>query len=381
MNRKVLQAITLALALVLTSMVAWASDYYVSQTGNNTTGDGSRANPWATIAHADSSGKLQPGDTVHVAPGTYTGSFQTYTSGMAVAPITYISDTKWEAVLVGTSGSVFANHADYVQIIGFEVMGNDRGQNGIYTDGVNTVIKANKVHNILRHTCNGSGGSGINLNGPNAQVIGNYVYDIGPFPKVCDYDQGIYFLQPGGIAANNVSFNNAGHGIQLWACSSNELIYNNTLFNNAEGGIVVGANCTNPANQVNDYTVVDNNICYNTTRGIMEEGGYTINGKAVLATGPHNIYHNNLVYGNSVAAIQVQTGIVSGTVTQDPKFVSYTGDCAGCYHLLPNSPALGAGLSSDTTPNGGVVTFIDYDFDGVKRPQNGAFDIGAYQHH
>jgi parallel beta-helix repeat protein len=356
--------------------VAYATDYYVSTTGNDRTGHGSLANPWATIAHADRSGMLRPGDTVHVAPGTYTGSLQTYTSGAAAAPIKYISDPKWGAILVGTSGSVWGNRANYIQIIGFEVVGSDHGENGIYTEGSNTVIMGNKVHGVLPSTCNSDGGSGINLNGPNAQVIGNLIYNNGPIP--CNFVHGIYFNQPGGVAAANIAFHNGGHGIQLWGCASNELIYNNTLFNNYTGAIVVGADCANPKNQIDDYTVVDNNICVYDTRGIMEEGDYNISGRTVPATGPHNVYRNNLLYGNSIAEISLQTGGASGTINADPKFVNYRGDFTGNYHLSPGSPAIHAGVTGDTKL-GGKVDFIAYSFDGRIGLQGCCFDLGAYQ--
>jgi len=80
-----------------------STDYYVSATVSDLSGDGSLANRWGTSAYA--SGKVGPGATVHVATGTYTGSFHTYTSGTATARITYISDTKWSAKLIGTKGS------------------------------------------------------------------------------------------------------------------------------------------------------------------------------------------------------------------------------------------------------------------------------------
>jgi parallel beta-helix repeat protein len=356
--------------------MSYASNFYVSTTGNDVTGNGSLTNPWATIAHADRSGVLRPGDTVHVAPGKYTGSFQTYTSGTAAAPITYISDIKWGATLVGTSGSTWGNRANYIRIINFEVVGSDHGENGVYTEGSNTFIMGNKVHGVLPSTCNSEGGAGINLNGPKAQVIANLIYNNGPIP--CNFVHGIYFNQPGGVATANIAFKNGGHGIQLWGCASNELIYNNSLFNNYTGAIVVGADCANPKNQINDYTVVDNNICVNDTRGIMEEGEYSISGHTVPATGPHNVYHDNLVYGNSIAEISVQTGMASGTINADPHFVNYTGDLTGNYHLSPGSPAIHAGVSGDITL-GGRVDFKAYSFDGRMGLQGCCFDLGAYQ--
>src|SRR5207249_9293754 len=91
---------------------ASAADYYVSTTGSDSN-DGSAAHPWATIAHAAS--VVGPGSTVHVAPGTYRGQFNTSASGTAAAEITYVSDTKWGAKMAGGAWSRWAASGAYVR--------------------------------------------------------------------------------------------------------------------------------------------------------------------------------------------------------------------------------------------------------------------------
>jgi hypothetical protein len=62
-------------------------------------------------------------------------------------------------------------------------------------------------------------------------------------------------------------------------------------------------------------------------------------------------------------------GAVSGTITADPKFVSYLANGTGNYHLQSTSPAIGKG--STTYP-------LSTDFDGASRvglPRS----IGAYK--
>jgi len=58
----------------VTGFAGGGTDYYVSTTGNDTTGDGSEGNPWRTIKHAIS--QAVSGDTIHVASGTYVESGQ-----------------------------------------------------------------------------------------------------------------------------------------------------------------------------------------------------------------------------------------------------------------------------------------------------------------
>lgn len=51
------------------------TNYYVSTTGNDSTGNGSPGNPWATVQHADSTSPAA-GSCINVAGGTYTFTFE-----------------------------------------------------------------------------------------------------------------------------------------------------------------------------------------------------------------------------------------------------------------------------------------------------------------
>ena len=346
---------------------ATTADYYVSPEGNDTSGDGSAANPWATIAHADT--QVGPGSTVHVGAGTYTGSFNTNASGTASAYITYISDTKWGAKIVGGSFSTWSNYGAYVEIQDFDVTGPKSSCcEGIYTAGNATRIIGNNVHDTQSaNGCNVTGGAGIDVDATNAQVIGNYVHNNGPYPTACGYIHGIYIASSsnpgsGAVVWNNLSFDNSGWGIQLWHSATNEILVNNTLFGNLTGGIVVGA-----SGVTDDNTIVNNNIAFNNTRGIFEEG----------TTGTHNVYTDNLLYQNSGCNdasncnLALQNGnAATGTVSANPQFVNFTGDATGDYHLQSSSPAIGVG-----TGNAAPTT----DYDGVARPQGCAWSIGAYE--
>lgn len=55
--------------LLLIPAPAWGATYYVTKSGNDTTGDGSQATPWLTMYKAEVSATT--GDTVHVGAGTY----------------------------------------------------------------------------------------------------------------------------------------------------------------------------------------------------------------------------------------------------------------------------------------------------------------------
>jgi len=333
-----------------------AGTLYLSTAGNDSSPCTS-SRPCATIQHAST--LAQPGDTVLVAAGTYSGSFKTRASGTASGYITYKavsadfsqpvncaqvaanheSLTSCAQILPDTE-STWVSSGDYVIIQGFDVTGPPGCCNAIGASGAADQIIGNHVHNAQNSNgCPAMGGAGIAVNGPNMRVIGNYVHNNGPYPAHCDYIQGIYVSlstkeASGVIVENNISFDNSGWGIQLWHNATNETLVNNTLFNNLSGGIVVGA-----SSATDDSTIVSNNISFNNCIGIAEEG----------KTGTRNTYTDNLVYQNpgpslgcrkSHDNISLQNGnTATGTVSADPQFIHFTGDSTGDYHLRPNSPA------------------------------------------
>src|SRR5689334_16111305 len=64
--------------------------YFIATTGDDTLGDGSQANPFATIQRA--ADLVKPGDTVDVASGSYAGFVMGWDSpqpGASGAPITF----------------------------------------------------------------------------------------------------------------------------------------------------------------------------------------------------------------------------------------------------------------------------------------------------
>lgn len=106
--------------------------WYVATTGNDTTGTGQLAAPYLTPQKAHT--YVQPGDTVYMRAGTYTGSGSTAVlkitkSGTATAKITFKNYTG-EAVVFDANGYYYAiqqgingSVADYTTTDGFECIG------------------------------------------------------------------------------------------------------------------------------------------------------------------------------------------------------------------------------------------------------------------
>jgi hypothetical protein len=163
--------------------VATGNIYYMSTTGNDTD-SGTFTNPFKTFDYAKT--QLQPGDTLIVRGGTYSGLSlrESYVAnGTAEAPIT-IKAYDGETVLIDVSDSKYSLkginiEVDYFIIDGFEVMGavanevrnkntggsvrsdyvtlrnlkvHDSGSHGLIVEGRNTVGDGKSVGVIVENT-------------------------------------------------------------------------------------------------------------------------------------------------------------------------------------------------------------------------------------
>ena len=347
---------------------ATAVNYYVAPNGSDTAA-GTKAAPFKTLARA-AKAATKAGTTVWVAPGTYAGGIKTVANGTAAARIYWVSTTKWGARIVppanSTNNSAWDNRGSYVSIIGFDVDGSKIGSgtkwvHGIYTGGSYNVIDGNHVHHMATTIpCNSAGGSAIGVDsyykGVKGDVINNVVNDIGP--AGCTYVQGIYHSTSGTIK-NNVVYRVGSAAIHLWHDATDVQIVNNTVSASVFGIIVGGGDFYFTKAGANNVHV-HNNIVYDNTYGISEQG----------TTGKGNTYKNNLVTRNTKYAFQLRNGLThTGTITAEPLLAGYSRTAA-----LPNfkpstsSPVIGRGIATYAPAT---------DIDGKAR--GGAIDLGAYQ--
>ncbi len=311
--------------------------HYVSPTGSDT-GDGSSSRPWATLQYADT--VVRPGDTVTVLDGTFRGDITLTSSGTPEHPIIYKAKNKWKAKLVGTGtgagSAVVRLSGGYTTIQGFDVTGSDA--NGIILAYAGTTASFNKaignyVHDIVTPCDSNSGtaietGGGDNYSGiTHNDMLENLIVNITPYNGCLGghKSSGLYAEVPYSVIANNIVIN-AGYAIQSWHAASHVTIYRNTLVNNLRS-ITVGAG-DSPHGMTNDYSLVQNNIIYNSARTAIAESGMT---------GLHNKYIDNLIYrGNT--SISLNNGLnAMGTINADPQFVNNTGTAAGNYRLQVSS--------------------------------------------
>jgi parallel beta-helix repeat protein len=342
-------------ASVTVSTSANGNDYYVAPNGSDSN-DGAACRPWATIQHAD--GVVQPGDTVHVAPGTYgpySSAITTYSNGTPSAHIRFVSDVRWGAQISGTAADVWAVGGSYEDIEGFDLSSGANTNQIIQSSGFNDRFIGNRIHDMRNTTCMSGAGIHLGTGSSYNSVIGNLIYNIGLAPSAgCNQTHGIYVSTSNNTLENNIILHCGDLGIHLWGNSpSFNKITNNTVMGNWNGVLIGSANST-PASG----NFVANNIMYkNLSRGMYETG----------TTGTNTIT-DNVNYGNG-SPWGLASDSPQNTITSDPQFVNDTGTATGNYHVGSGSPVRGAGTSTDAPGQ---------DFDGGSRASQP--DIGAYEY-
>src|SRR5580704_8156707 len=330
---------------------------YVSTKGSDSN-PGSAVRPWRTIQHAADS--AQAGMTIHVAPGTYSTSaiITSSASGTAGSRIRYLSDQQWGAKIVTSATQIWANTGAYVDVVGFDMSGAGSTYIGLHSEGNYDRAIGNRIHDMGSSGCPSGAGIMIGGGASNQSAIANMIYNIGPLPPAvpgCNLIHGIYVATAGCTVVNNITFNNAAKGIQLWGTPADCVVANNTSFHNQDG-MVLGNDGAGSSSL--DNSIIANNITYNNVRyGLYESG----------SVGTHNQYLNNLVSSNCTdpkacddprTQVHMIAGHLTNTVIADPQFVNYTGGENGDYHLASGSPAIHRGAAM-----GAPMT----DFDGNRR--------------
>jgi hypothetical protein len=325
------------LLLWLLSGRAWSQTgimhYYVSSAGNDAN-SGSRIKPWRTLQHAADQAALgQAGTMIHVAPGTYreirycsvpglvkvSAMVCMLHSGTATQPIIFESDRQWAAKLrCPQSSAMFILIASYVRVIGFDMSCPKEGSfaGATYGDNGHNEFLNNYLHDFDVTGCtslgvlNGTIGAQPGWTSIGHHVVsGNVIRHAGASAGAahhCNQEHGLYFSDPYDVLTHNlisgmigVGIHSFGHGI------CHQVISNNTIFDNSQGGIVLENIATKDREYWNlcdrgtsDFNTVTNNIIVHNGIGQNYSGEYGgIDGRG-LPGGGHNVFSNNLIYGN-----------------------------------------------------------------------------------
>ncbi len=165
----------------LPESLAQGNTFYVATTGSDTGGDGSSANPWATITHALDS--VPDGSTILVRAGTYNGRVRlrgTFSQGVTVR-----AETPYQARLRHTDTVVTCFYGQGITLEGFDIAHSGAGAGALVIQiqdlidepgGSNFVSRITLRNNILHDSYNNDILK-INNGAGNILVEGNIFYN------------------------------------------------------------------------------------------------------------------------------------------------------------------------------------------------------------
>jgi hypothetical protein len=378
---------------------------------------GTESQPWLTIQHAANS--VRAGDTVIVKAGSYDERI-TFESGRRGAPgqvIVFKAQPRRSVTMWG----FYTQYAHYLRIEGFNITTHPSltgwtEQNGVFISSDHVEVVDNYLYNLKGAAISGTAAGaivkdnhiyhsqmGIVISGSGWLVEGNeverlYMYGDGD----CDYSR--FFGEDHMIRHN---------------------FFHGTLFNEIGSAHVDCFQTFDNNGEYAHHVTFDGNVCTDFHQGFMGEAAYHHNisdllfqnnifvhgeawGLCVLqirnVTAVHNVFadirfhgmgfrdgatgvvRNNIFYNAGSNYWASEGGTVEGShnllysttgtieakdfpgdlVNLDPRFADPASDD---YHPLEDSPAINAGM------NAGVNT----DLEGRRRPQEGGYDIGAYE--
>ena len=354
-----------------------AERYYVAPTGSDGN-PGSSGSPFQSIQRAAEVARA--GDTVIVRSGTYTGGSRIVSlsrSGEPGAPIVFLSEHPWGAVLDGQGRSLEAWRFDsgvaHVRVQGFEIRNLRAHGFDFYGGGVHDIsIVRNHVHHIGRScsdTRNGRTGASLGAGAHRIIFDGNVWHHIGrhaPGEQGCsprtnyyqNHDHGIYIADADAVTIRNNIFYGFGRGWPIHRYSSRQALSRGlTIVNNT----FVGRNPYRPGHI----------ILASPTSGVRIENN--------IFHGPNSaaLYFENLRFpGASVRHNMVHAG---GIKVGKPRGVTFARNWERTdprlrgvpdFRLRYDSPAIDAGLA---------LRDVSEDADGVRRPRGAGYDLGAYE--
>lgn len=365
--------------------------YYVDiVNGINNKGTGAFNTPFKTIQEA--ADIVAPGDTVIVRDGVYTANSNYYVvnfkaSGNASKWIVFKSEHRGGAVISGNNyttdyGFTFNPGVAYVQIQDFMIK--EMLWTGIDIENTSNVkIIGNEIRNIGR-VCTSTqyGKTGIfGYISKNITIEKNKFFNIGRYSL--------------GEKGCNTNINNEAHDHAVYIEGGSSWLIKNNIFDSISHGW--GVHVYSGHNQYASDIIISNNVFYNPNP--KKDGQIILSYPGVSNTKiVNNIFYktsncgvfldisdvrtkfsnvnilNNLIYpskgSGSIYNLATQGVTESGNLANtDPLFINST---IHEPYLLPNSPAIDKGL--DMQQSG-----VSDDYNGICRPQNNKFDIGAYE--
>ena len=376
--------------------------YYVSKTGNN--GNGlSLANAKTTIAAGLA--LLSSGDTLLINDGTYTeGIFDTIPAGISASQETLIQAINSNLVIVngvnafGNIVTIFnKNYIRLKDIIFDGANATDDYLVTFRTTGTTgdpgchfCVIEGGKIRNFTATNAQ----SGIFLANANSfcEMINIEVYNISSPSPFGNGTHGIYIRGTDHIVRNCIIRDNSYWGIHQYEDNtetSHRCVFKNNKVYGNKSGIRIGDGNDN---------IAFNNLIYDNNNNFIPSSDHP---GIVISNGSRNHVYNNTIYGHNTWSILIFLGsgaVVDPIIRNNILFANANDDIATFggsptnlvedhnlkgtnplfvdetnkdFHLTSSSPAINAGFN--------LAGIVDFDYDGIVRPQTSIWDIGAYE--
>jgi hypothetical protein len=330
-------------ALCLVAAPAGACDRVASPNGSDDA-PGNEEAPFRTAQRlADS---LGPGLTGCLRQGVYEQDVKMARGGTPAARAVLRAYPGERAALVGRLW--IASGADNVTVAALELDGrNARGLPSPTVNGNGAVFAGNDVTNghtaicfNVGHPSYGRAGAGFVIDG--TTISGNRIHDCGRLPPT-NYDHGVYVVHATGTEiAENVIYDNADRGIQLYPDAQRTTVRRNVIDGNGEGLLFAGA-----GGIASNDTLVEGNVISNSRVRYNVESYY----EPGTPPGERNVVTGNCLFGSSRnpaggGVQENQVGFVAaGNVVADPAFVDREngdfrlGPDSGCRAVFPDIPA------------------------------------------
>ncbi len=220
---------------------------------------GSESLPYRTAQHlADS---LSAGQTGCLKAGTYSENVKISVGGSAGSPVTVRSYPDERASVVGRLW--IAKGADFVSVSHLMLDGkNSRSLPSPTVNADNVTFYGNDITNDNTAICLllGSDWGGAD----EAVVAQNRIHDCGRLPAT-NFDHGIYVaLSSGSVIRDNLIYDNADRGVQLYPAAKNTKVHNNVIDGNGQGIIFSGDHGVASTGNVVEHNIISNSrIRYN----------------------------------------------------------------------------------------------------------------------
>ena len=299
------------------TMPATHQGWYVATSGTSG-GDGSSARPWnLQTALNGGGGRVQPGDTIWLRGGTYSGTFSSNLNGNAANWIVVRQYPGERATLDGGTilNDVLTVNGSYTMYWGFELMvsgtqrfgaagtGTGLRGDGVYVNSAHDVKLINLIVHDVGH------GTYLENTAHNIEVYGWIIYNGGYQDNIRSDGHGIYIKGDGigwKIARDNVIFNQFGFGIHGYAESNTQLkqlvFDGNVVFNSG-----TPSSYENPNMQLGGLTIADNDTVTNNMT--YYSPGVTSSGNGGVRIGYNSTANGTAVFRNNY--------IIGGTLTLD----------------------------------------------------------------